>query len=165
MIRVIFVLILAWNGIAHAGLGVSVSPYPGPGSVGVSVPAGCDDGLLSNGCFDGGTTDWSMTYGGTNTMTVTDGVLTYTENEGSYEGAKQAVSIVNSANYTLTYDITAISGSFYVYIGGEGCATVSATGSGLTTTCNAGVDDEIKFIAAGSAVKSISIDNVKLTAN
>ena len=125
----------------------------------------CDDGLLTNGCFDDGTTYWSMTYVSTNTMTVTGGVLSYTENDSSYEGIKQIVTLTDGNSYTLTFDVIAISGSFYTYIGDTACTTVTATGTGQTATCSAGAVDDIRFIAAGVPVKSISIDNVKLVEN
>lgn len=137
-----------------------------PGFIGAvthgAATAVCDDGLLSNGCFDDGATGWTATSEDA-TATVSDGVMAVAQNAGSYEGVKQTVTLENAASYTLVFDVIALSGNFYTFIGGTPCTTISATGTGQTATCTTATDDEIKFVGGGTGVRSCSIDNVRLT--
>lgn len=150
----------------------AVQPCYAAVCVGFGASAACDDGLLSNGCFDDGTTDWEKSYNSTSlVMEVTSGQMVFTLNEFSYEGIKQAVTLTNSASYTLTMDIIAMSGGatpgIQVLIGGTDCGTFyeADIGTGKSKTCNAGTADEIKIAVGGASPRSFTIDNVKLTAN
>ena len=130
----------------------------------------CDDGLLSNGCFDNGETDWIKTLDSASLdMSVVDGQMVFTLSEFSYKGIKQTVILTDSASYTMIFDVIAISGGAIpgveAKIGGTSCGTITSTGTGKSVTCNAGTVDEIQFNVPGAYPRSFTIDNVKLVAN
>lgn len=156
-------ILCLWSAAAWA-----VSPvFLGAATSGAAV--GCDDGLLENGCFDDGATNWSKSYNSASiTIGVVAGQMEVAISEFSYEGLKYDITLTNSASYTLTFNLIAIAGGVTpgvtVYVGDTDCGAITSTGL-KTVTCNAGTSDNIKIVCAGAAPRSFTVDNVKLVAD
>lgn len=139
-----------------------------PGFIGVvtqgGAVTGCDDGVLSNGCFDDGTTGWTTPAGGT--LTVTDGVASL--NQGTVDYAVMHTDIVADMGgvWDISLDITQSTG--ITVIGMIGYQTCDLTPYQGWHTCSItlpeGNPQRVRIqVASTTDGATIYVDNIKVT--
>ena len=125
---------------------------------------GCDDGVLSNGCFDDGTTGWTTPNGGT--LTVTDGVASL--NQGTVDYAEMHTDIVVDVEgvWDISLDITQSTGINVIgAVGYQQCSLTSAQGRHTcSVTVPAGNPQRVRIMVSSTTDgATIYIDNIKVT--
>jgi hypothetical protein len=139
-----------------------------PGFIGAVTSAGsvagCDDGVLSNGCFDSGTTGWTTPLGGT--FTVTDGVASL--NQGTVDYAVMHTDIVADMEgvWDISLDITQSTGIAVVgMVGYQSCDLTSNQGwHTCSVTVPAGNPQRVRVqVSSTTDGATIYVDNIKVT--
>lgn len=156
LLSIIFCL---WAGCAWA--------FP-PGFIGAvthgAAVTGCDDGVLSNGCFDAGTTGWTTPLGGT--LTVTDGVASL--NQGTVDYAIMHTDIVADMEGTWDISLDITQGTGIGMMGIVGYRTCDLTSDPGRKTCSVTVQAwepqavELQITAPTDGA-TIYVDNIKVT--
>ena len=139
-----------------------------PGFIGAvthgAAVTGCDDGVLSNGCFDAGTTGWTTPLGGT--LTVTDGVASL--NQGTVDYAVMHTDIVADMEgvWDISLNITQSTGiPILGMVGYKTCALTADQGwHTCSVTVTAGDPQRVRIqVASTTDGATIYVDNIKVT--